>query len=120
MSHESQILDETASLPFGRITRTQHSPLTRLKRTGSTNFSRLFKLTGDSGHHAQGRNITEPTEDMGNTGAFHLETLNGPVAGRYGTGEAGTDGIAVGCHGLDRVPASRSGRLANLFFKLSS
>jgi hypothetical protein len=42
--HKSQILDQPTRLSLGRVTRTQHSPLTWLQRSRATNLPRLFKL----------------------------------------------------------------------------
>ena len=95
MRHERQVFYETARLSFRRVTRTQHAPLTRLKRTRTGHLACLFELRGDTSHHAQGRNERQSTEHVRDSGALHLETLEGPVASRDGAHEPLRDAIAV-------------------------
>lgn len=111
MSHQRQVLDKSARLSLRRITRTEHSPLTRLQRSRSRDLARLLKLRRDPRHHAQRRDETQTREDVGDTGALHLETLEGPVTGRDGADETLGDAVAVELELLDRVELGRAVRL---------
>ena len=52
--HQREVLDQSAGLSFWGIARTQHTPLARLQRSGTTDLPRLLELTRDARHHAQG------------------------------------------------------------------
>lgn len=58
MRHQREVLNKSARLAFGGVTRAQHTPLTRLQRTGTGHFASLFKLRANTGHHTQRRNKT--------------------------------------------------------------
>jgi hypothetical protein len=52
VGHEGEILDQTASFTFWGVRGAEHSPLTRLQRTRSTDLSGFFELRVNSRHHA--------------------------------------------------------------------
>jgi hypothetical protein len=95
MRHQRQVLHQSTRLSFRRITRTQHSPLTRLQRSRSTDLPRLLELGRDTGHHSQRRDETQPRKDVSDPRPLHLETLEGPITGRDGADETLSDAVTM-------------------------
>ena len=53
MGHQRQVFHQATCFSFRRIAWTQHSPLTRLQRTRSTDFPCLLELRADACHHPE-------------------------------------------------------------------
>ena len=108
VGHEGEVLDESARLSFGGITRAEDTPLTRLERTRTRDLPRLLELRRDPRHHPKRRDERQPREDMGNARALHLEPLERPVARRDRSHKALRDAVAVELELLDRVELGRA------------
>lgn len=108
VGHERQVLDESARLSFGGITRAEDTPLTRLERTRSRDLARLLELRRDASHHPERRDERQPREDVSDPRTLHLESLERPVARRDGANEALRDAVAVELELLDGVEFGRA------------
>ena len=108
VSHEGEILDQSARFSFGRIGRTKHTPLRGLQSSWTGNLSRLFELRRDSCHHSEGADEGESREDVGDSSSLHLESLEGPVPCRDRSDESLGDSVAMKLELLDRVKLGRS------------
>ena len=101
--HQREVLDQSAGLSFWGIARTQHTPLARLQRSGTTDLPRLLELGADTRHHTQCADERESTENVSDTGPLHLETLQRPVARTDRAHKASRDVVAHKLHGVERV-----------------
>ena len=108
MCHKRKVLHQPTRLPFRRIARAQHAPLTRLQRTRPTDLPRLLELGRDARHHPQRRDEREATEDVRDSRTVHLEPLEGPVSCRNGAHEASSDVVALELHGGEGVKLGRA------------
>jgi len=110
VGHQRQVFHQTTGFSFRGIARTQHSPLTRLQRTRSTNLPRLLELRADTRHHSESGNERKAREHMGYTSPIHFESLEGPVPGGYCSHETGRNEISGELHSVEGIELRRAGR----------
>lgn len=115
MRHQGKVFDKTASFSFWRVAGTEHTPLTGLERTWTTNFSCLLKLRRDTSHHAERTDVTQPTKDMGNSSPLHLETLKRPVSGRDRADETSGYVVALELHRVECIELGSPRRFLQYF-----